>query len=131
MKLTVRLKKEIEAVYLKADVAVRYDDEDIPFDAPLRVENRWVATINLEEGRILDWPQGQTLEINTMKICDEGVYTLLDADMKEIKQIDGYVPGGILPEGGDYLTLIISETGHITNWPSSPSLEDFELDEDD
>jgi hypothetical protein len=62
-----------------------------------------------------------------MKVCDEGVYILLDADRKEITRRTGYVPNRLLPgDYGDYLSVDIDENGKITNWLKSPSLEEFE-----
>lgn len=60
------------------------------------------------------------------KLRDEGNYTLLDPEFKEIaEREDGYVPR-FLPYGkdgtesnmGDYLDLWIDlETGRVVNWP--------------
>jgi hypothetical protein len=38
--------------------------------------------INLDEGRIENWPQGKTLSFHNMKACDDFIYILLDADSK-------------------------------------------------
>jgi hypothetical protein len=125
----ISVKKEVEAKYLDLDVAVRYNDEDMAYDAPLRDGKSWKAVINLDEGRIENWPQGETLSFHDMKICDEDIYILLDADKKEITRIEGYVPNSLLPgEYGDYLDMDIDETGKITNWLTNASLEDFEAD---
>jgi hypothetical protein len=125
MKITVKEEKEVR--YLMLDVAVRYDDEDMPFDAPLRDGKSWKAIIDLNEKRILDWPQGKTLSFHEMKVCDEGLYRLLDETMTTISVIDGYVPNHLLPGSyGDYLSLDIDEKGVITNWLKDPDLSDFE-----
>lgn len=124
MKITVS--KEVEVKYLDLDVAVRYEDEDMAYDAPLRNGKEWHALIDLDEGRIVNWPQGFYLSFY-MKICDEGIYTLLDAEKREVKRKSGYVPNKLLPgDYGDYLSLEIDETGKITNWLSYATLEDFE-----
>lgn len=128
MKITV--KKEIEAKYLDLDVAVRYDEEDMPNDAPLRNGKEWKAFINLETATIENWPKGKTLSFHDMKVCDEGIYILLDADKNEITRIEGYAPNSLLPgEYGDYLDMDIDENGKITNWLESANLEDFESHE--
>jgi hypothetical protein len=125
--MKISVKQTIEAKYLDLDVAVRYDEEDMPNDAPLRDGKAWKALINLDERRIESWPQGKTLSFHDMKVCDEGIYILLDADKKEITRIEGYVPNKLLPgEFGDYLDMDIDENGIITNWLSGASLEDFE-----
>lgn len=131
MKTTVL--KEAEVKYLRVHIPVRYDEEDIPKDFPLRVENDkngydwWDATIEIDTAKILNWPQGITGEM-FMKVCDEGSYFLLDEAGETIKEIiEDYVPNNLLPgEYGDYVSLVINEDGIITNWYDSPSLEDFE-----
>jgi hypothetical protein len=86
----------------------------------------WNATIEIDTGIIVGWPQGTSGEFY-MKVCDEGTYTLLDYGGNEIAKIEnGYVPNGILPgEYGDYLGLNIDTTGRITNWPKQPNLDAF------
>ena len=129
MKLTVVTRETKEAKYLHANMAVRYDDEDIPYDFPLRQGDIWEGTIDLDTHRILEWPAGKTGEMQ-MKGCDEGVYKLLDADGKVLVVKRGYVPNSILPgEYGDYVHLIIAEDGTITNWPKEPSLYDFQKED--
>lgn len=128
--MEITVKKKIEVRYLKVDVAVRYDDEDMPFDAPLREGKTWNAIIDLKDHRIVDWPQGKTLSFHDMKICDEGIYTLCDDGMNVLAKIDGYVPNHLLPGSyGDYLSLDIDENGVITNWLSGADLSDFEKEE--
>lgn len=131
MKITIMKRVEAVAKYLKMSVAVRYGDEDMPFDAPMRTGDIWEAVIDLSEGRVLYWPQGQTLSFTDMKVCDQGTYILFDADSNGITRIEGYVPNKLLPgKYGDYLSLDIDETGKITNWLDRPSLKDFETGEE-
>lgn len=126
MRLVIYKKIEVPVRYLELEVAVRFEEEDMPNDAPLRIGDLWKAVIDLETGVIQDWPQGKTLSFD-MKVCDQGTYILRDAEMKEVERIEeDYVPGNLLPEGGDYLTLKIDETGKITNWLKHPTLEDFQ-----
>lgn len=118
--------KIVDVKYVEICVAVRYGDEDMPYDAPMRVGDKWNALIDIDQGRVIDWPQGEKLKFS-MKICDEGTYILLDADENEVYRIDeDYVPNSLLPgEYGDYLSLDIDETGKITNWKNNASLCDF------
>lgn len=127
MKLTIIERREIEAKYLTISVAVRYEDEDMPYDAPLRQRNIWVATIDLDAHTIRNWPQGKTLNFD-MKVCDQGTYVLLDENWNDVRRLeDEYVPNSLLPgRYGDYLTLDIDETGKITNWKDDANLSDFE-----
>lgn len=128
MKITVKETKEVR--YLDVDAAVRYDEEDMSFDAPMRQGNDWKAMIDLKEKRVLDWPIGKTLSFY-MKVCDQGIYILRDEYLNKIKEINGYVPNKLLPgEFGDYLALDIDENGIITNWLPNANLSNFEDEED-
>lgn len=144
MKATIKVKKGVYLEFVLIDVPVRYDDEDIPYDFPLRYKvadiqhehgtkyrndhDRWVATINIDSGKILDWPIGKSGSVE-MKVCDEGVYTLLDSDKRKVLEISyDYVPNKLIPERdgyGDYIKLCIDENGIITNWYKNPSIEEF------
>lgn len=126
MKATIKVEKEVEIKYVKLQVAVRYDEEDIPNDFPLRNGNMWNAKIEIDKGIVVDWPQGQKGNLE-MKICDEGSYYLLDENDNVILSIEeDYVPNKLLPGSyGDSLKLHIGENGVISNWYSKPSIEDF------
>lgn len=125
--MKISIKKEVEVKYLKLRVAVRYEEEDMPNDAPLREGNSWCAIINLHTATIRGWPKGRALSFRNMKICDEGIYILLDDNGVEVTRIEGYVPNKLLPGAyGDYLNLDIDEDGKITNWLSNPTLGNFE-----
>jgi hypothetical protein len=129
MKRVIVVHKEVDIKKVKVSVAVRYDEEDIPNDFPMRSGNMWNATIDIETGKILDWPQGQSGNLH-MKVCDEGSYYLLDENDEEVLSIEGdYVPNGLIPGTyGDYIDLKIDSTGTITNWYSESkiSISDFE-----
>jgi hypothetical protein len=131
MKATIKVKKEVEITMVKVDIPVRYDEEDIPNDFPLREGDIWSAIINIDEGRVLDWPKGQTGHL-AMKVCDGGSYFLLDKEGNTVLSIEqNYVPNELLPgEYGDYIDLHIGENGLISNWYSQPSISDFVNDED-
>ena len=123
MKITITRPVEIEVTHIKLELPVRYEEEDMPNDFPLRVKDRWVATIDLETGYIEGWPAGKEGEFY-MKVCDEGVYTLLarapdGIDREIVAELSGeYVPHGVVPgEYGDYVHLKINGHGIITNWP--------------
>lgn len=120
------------AAKLKASLGVRYwedgdvngkaDDERHP-TIPLRQGAYWNIEIDLETGVIVDWPEGVTASVH-YKVCDAGVYTLLDKDGTEIARIDGYVPSILYPEGngyGDYVIMEIDGTGQIKSWKNDLS----------
>lgn len=116
----------IDVPYVHVTLPVRYEEEDIPNDFPLRDGDTWAATIEIDTGRILEWPKGIEGKIGNMKVCDEGIYTLLDTDKNEIRTLESYVPHGLIPgEYGDYVALDIGADGIIKNWPKNLSLNDF------
>lgn len=126
MKTTVSLPREIDVKYVCISVAVRYGEEDIPNDFPLRQGDTWTGKIDIDNGSIVDWPKGKE-GVLSMKVCDEGTYELFDVDMESISRLENdYVPNNLLPgEYGDYIDLKIDSNGTIYNWYSSPSLIDF------
>ncbi len=126
MKIIVKVEKEIEVKYVRLEIAVRYDEEDIPNDFPLRQGDMWKGIIDVDNGSIVGWPKGEKGEMY-MKVCDQGTYELLDKDMESISILENeYVPNNLLPgEYGDYIDLKIDSNGTIYNWYSSPSLDDF------
>ena len=126
--MDVQLVRSAVARYIVVDVAVRYGDEDMPFDAPMRDGDSWRATIDLDTHTVENWPQGRALAFVDMKVCDEGLYKILDADRNVLAIRDGYVPNRLLPgDYGDYLSLDIDKTGRITNWLPNAGLANFEF----
>jgi hypothetical protein len=134
MKATVKIEKEVDIKKVIIDIKIRYvgdtDDDDVPTDFPMLSGEIWKATVLIDEGRIIDWPKGVARDL-FCKVCDAGVYTLLDHDDNEISVRSGYVPNNLVPgEYGDYVDLKIDTNGIITNWPKSPSVSEF-FDSDD
>lgn len=126
MKMTINKPTEIIIERIEVSLPVRYEEEDIPNDFPLRKGDSWKAVIDIDTGKIRDWPIGKSGSIEYMKVCDSGVYTLLDDEGDVVAHLEYYVPHGIIPgEYGDYVTLHIDSDGIITNWPKAPDLSDF------
>ena len=126
MKTTINKPVEVNIRWVNITVPVRYEDEDIPYDFPLRSNDVWRATVDIDTGRINDWPEGKSGRLQ-MKVTDCGVYTLRDEDNQVVAEIEqGYVPHGVVPGSfGDYIELQINEQGVITNWPKHPDLDAF------
>lgn len=126
MKTKIKVEKEIEIASVRIRVPVSYDEEDIPNDFPLRKGDVWCAEININTGQIRGWPRGRSGELS-MKVCDEGTYSLLDKCGGEIaKIVDDYVPHGVVPgQYGDYIILNIDTEGVVTNWPKRPDVSKF------
>lgn len=126
MKAIIKVEKEIEIRYVKLQVAVRYEEEDIPNDFPHRKGDLWCPTIDIDSGQILDWDQGRSLDLY-MKVCDEGSYYLLDDSKNIVLSMEqDYVPNQLIPGSyGDYISLRINQDGLIENWPKTPNISDF------
>ena len=129
MKFKRKIIQTIDVTILDIKLPVRYEDEDIPYDAPMRKGDVWHALINIDQGEVINWPKGKTLDMY-MKVCDSGTYTLFtdEYDLAAIRR--DYVPHSLVPgEYGDYVHLKIDATGKITNWPANASFKDFGQDE--
>lgn len=134
-KVTITETVEKDARFLKAICGVRYWEDaevngepeaeelpTIPFSGP----DAWKPMIDIEGGLIVGWPKGTTAKVH-YKVCDAGLYTLLDYSLNVIKEIDGYVPKIMCPGGdgyGDYVIMEIDGDGKIANW--SVDLKEFE-----
>lgn len=126
MKITVIEPRDVDVAYLQADCGVRYwedakvngtEDTDGTL-IPCRDGDRWKPLICLNSGVIEGWPQGVSAKIH-YKVCDDGLYTLLDADRSAVKEIDGYVPSIMCPTDngwGDYVIMNVGSGGVIDGW---------------
>lgn len=125
MKAHVTRKVEIEVATVDISVAVRYGDEDMPYDFPKRSGDVWSITVDIDTGTIRNWPN-YVANVH-MKVCDCGTYTLRDQAGKEVaKIVQDYVPHGLIPgEYGDYIIMAIDACGVITNWPKKPNVDEF------
>lgn len=107
------------------------DDEENPkmpfveteYDNYGRKKFYWQPTIDLENGRILSWPEGVKAHV-FYKVCDEFECTIYDRSGNEVLNYEGYVPDfmAIEDEGyGDYIDMIVDENGYINDWWVTPS----------
>ncbi len=130
MKITVKKPVELDVRKLKLEVDVMYDDEDMPYDFPFRVDDVWCVTIDLETGKIDNWPAGVEASI-CMKVSDCGNYYLLDEHGAELLSLeDDYVPSDCGIGGGDYIEMKILADGSIEDWPSDPDFCTFSVEDD-
>jgi len=140
MKVKIKTIKEVEVKYLKVDVGVRYWEdstvngkEDTNGDLiPFRKGDRWKILIDVETGIIKEWPAGTIADIH-YKVCDNGIYKLLDEEASILRWIEGYVPKILdlyRDSYGDYIIMKIDSTGMIKGWNNEASLDDFEEDEE-
>ena len=134
--IAISIKQTIlkEVTTLVVDAQVRYwEDTNVNgkedtngTEIPCRVNDCWCPIIDLETGKITNWDIGKTAKVH-YKVCDAGIYTLLDSNGDKVVKIDGYVPKILCPTKagfGDYIIMNIDEFGKIANW--TVRLEDFE-----
>jgi len=133
MEVTIKTTKKIKVKYLQVKAGVRYwedatvtDVEDEQGDLiPCRVDDNWCPLIDLDTGQILNWKEGTKADIH-YKVCDEGVYALLDESKNVVVEYEGYVPNSMSPKDsgfGDYIIMDVDEKGFIAKW--EPDLTDF------
>jgi len=126
MKVSIKKTVEVEVKTLQVSAGARYWEdatvngvEDVDGTLiPFRVGDYWQPKIDVETGSIIDWPIGTTADIH-YKVCDDGQYTLLDAENNPIAATDGYVPSCMCPKEngyGDYVIMDIDENGNIADW---------------
>lgn len=131
MKVTKIEKTEVEVKFVLINVNPRHlDEEELP--VPMINGDNWKVVVDIETGKIRDWPTGEQRDYY-WKICDAGTYYLLDENETVLSSIvNNYVPNSLLPgEWGDYLDLKINADGVITNWYANPSADDFNEDDED
>ncbi len=128
MKVSILKKVEVEVKTLHVRAGVRYWEdaivngvEDTNGDLiPCRIDDEecWFPVIDIDSGIITNWEQGKTANID-YKVCDDGVYFVLDEKGNEIIVYDGYVPKTMYPKEngyGDYIKMDVDENGLIANW---------------
>lgn len=125
MKVRLTIEKDFEVKYLQVEVQVRYWEDsifngeyDVNGQIPCREGDLWKPLIDIEYGIILNWVIGKTAQIH-YKVCDGGVYTLLDSDKNKVISKEGYVPKIMCPKDsgyGDYIIMDIDENGKIADW---------------
>lgn len=138
MKFERMVKQECEVTHLRAVMGVRYwedalvngvaEGDDAP-TIPFSSGETWTITVEMATGKIANWPEGTTASTH-YKVCDAGVYSLLDAAGKVVTSKDGYVPLMLCPKEngyGDYVILDIGPDGQIDGW--QPDLSYFKDDE--
>ena len=136
--ITVAVPQKLPVKFLRAECGVRYwedatvngvEDKDGSL-IPCRDKDTWAPVIDLATGKIEGWPEGTAADIH-YKVCDDGCYSLLDADKEVVTSKDGYVVNMMCPEGkgyGDYIIMKVGADGTIANW--KVDLREFEAKED-
>lgn len=139
MRAKIQVKKEVEIKWLSVSAEVRYwedasvngvEDADGTL-IPLRKQDAWEPWIDVDTGKIKNWPKGTTADIH-YKVCDAGIYSLLDNIGDTLFTAENcYVPTCLCPEEqgfGDYIIMKIDGEGQIQGW--KPYFNDMIGDED-
>lgn len=90
----------------------------------------WLITIDANNGKIIDWPTGVTANVH-YKVCDDGLYSFIDADHDVIKEVRNYVPKFLCPKEdgyGDYVIMGIDENGYIQDWHITETMVQESID---
>ena len=152
--MKVKIKsKEVEVKYLQVDAGVRYYEDTVVngvddvslYDCKgdgvpnvpcvVRVKDkpesciysdhyRWRPLIDVGNGQSVNWRKGVTAEVH-YKVCDEGVYCLLDNNKQPVVRIESYVPALLdaYAEGyGDYIVFSVDADGYIKDWEFNQEL---------
>lgn len=137
MEFTQKIERTMNVTHLIAEMGVRYwedakvngvEDADGTL-IPLRIGDVWRICVDLETGKIKDWPDGVEASIH-YKVADDGNYLLISDCGEEIISRDGYVPSMLCPKEngyGDYVIMQIGGDGVISGF--SADLGYFEDEE--
>lgn len=131
MKFTRMEERSYEADKLLVFASVRYwedatvnDIEDSDGELmPCIDGGLWCPIIDLGTGFIVNWTDGVKADIH-YKVCDAGVYKLMDISGAVIAQKEWYVPDMLSPDGegyGDYIIMKVDEHGKIENFKADLS----------
>lgn len=141
---TIQILEPSDVKYLRIDVGPRYwedseinGEEDISFEEqkkgvkprmPFAVEEekgnykeyRWQIEIDIDEMKVINWPDDISALIH-YKVCDDGTYYLLDKEKNILEEKNCYVPSilSYIDEGwGDYIIMAIDKGGKLIGFPN-------------
>ena len=131
MQIKVTKKVDVSVKTLFASMGVRYWEdgrvdgvEDTEGELiPCRDGDYWRIKIDLETGIITNWKKGVSASVH-YKVCDDGIYQLLNADGNTVIDRDYYVPSMLSPKEnghGDYVIMDIGEDGKIDGFKADLS----------
>lgn len=126
-----------KAKFLKIEADVRYwedaringEESEDGSNVPFKVGGAFCPVIDLENGLVVDWPQGTVADFH-FKVCDCGDYHLLDENKGIIARIlNNYVPSGVCHGDngyGDYIIFSVDEGGKILKYRNE--IDELEFD---
>lgn len=125
MKAIIAARREVEIATVMIRIPVRYGDDNMPYDFPLRNGDEWRAVVDIDTGKLHDWPKGKSATLS-MGVCGGGAYSLYNKSGSKLAVIANHIPHGVIPgEGNNYIRLSIDGNGVILNWPQSPDVSEF------
>lgn len=143
MKVELKIKKEYDLQLMQVCAEVRYWDDAIVNgrkcsengggkELPFVEGDCWRPLIELEKGKIRNWPEGTTADLH-FKICDMCAWSVMDGELNTVYYQDwNYVPKILCPEEngyGDYIIMKIDENGIIQKWNTDLVFDLFEGEE--
>jgi hypothetical protein len=116
MKVTVLKPVEVNIVYV--DVVVSVDETDIQWDSISAdchglCDGQLRLRFNLDTKTVENWTVGKAERI-CLKVCDEGIYRLLDSNRNIVHERCCYVPSFVPNDGTDYFACNIAADGTVT-----------------
>ena len=128
MKVKLKIEKEYDLKQMQVCAEVRYWEDgkvngeecsESGKELPFVADGCWRPLIELETGKIRDWPEGTTADLHFI-VCDNCSWSVFDQDFKVVYHQDwGYVPKILCPEEngyGDYIIMKIDKDGIIQKW---------------
>ena len=70
--------------------------------------------IDIDTGKVTNWPKNCPTDFHDIKIVDTGNYWLVDDNADLVVGYTGYVPSCL--GDGDYLEFEIDENSYVVNW---------------
>lgn len=122
--------------YLKIEANVRYWDDAIINDeqlesgenVPFKNGEVWTPTIDLKNGKVIDWPVGTEAKFH-FKVCDAGTYYLLNEEKEVLaSRHNNYVPSGLCHGDhgyGDYIIFNVDGNGNIEGYENHINADDW------
>lgn len=128
--MIVEALKRVEVEFDALLVQWPYEDglgpeDQCPLPEQFRSGDKWNLGIDIDTGRVINWPEGTTVDLYE-KVVDSGRYTLLRNGKEVAVRDDNYVPDVFpRPHYGDYLILKIGPDGIIADWKNEATAHNF------
>jgi len=120
IEMTVNIKYIVVKAYVRywEDTEVNGVEDTDGTLIPFREGDCWCPIIDIDEGKIINWPSSKEAKIH-YKVCDACYCELLTDQNVVVSKYDGYVPNILCPEDGgygDYIIMNVNGDGIINKW---------------